>query len=219
MRVIRWESQAFWWTSFFLGLLFGWKNFLTTSKCFSCCCCFFSYTWMCAFKKKHWTRWQGKLYKDDKERRNQKANHQEDFAAFKNLALDAGNNMCFNPFFWNWWFHPCFWFFNFCGNICWRGKNMSWGISFYIREDSCWWRRKGALVVWPMLIFLVWFIQRLAERLRPLRRPWWHQRSKGSSCHAKVAWSTLSPCNCPHSMYPARQWPHQRPKKKNNIKI
>jgi len=128
MRVIRWESQAFWWTSFFLGLLFGWKNFLTTSKCFSCCCCFFSYTWMCAFKKKHWTRWQGKLYKDDKERRNQKANHQEDFAAFKNLALDAGNNMCFNPFFfWNWWFHPCFWFFNFCGNICWRGKNMSWG--------------------------------------------------------------------------------------------
>ena len=30
-------------------------------------------------------------------------------------------------FFWNWWFHPCFWFFNFCGNICWRGKNMSWG--------------------------------------------------------------------------------------------
>lgn len=56
-------------------------------------------------------------------------------------------------FFWNWWFHPCFWFFNFCGNICWRGKNMSWGISFYIREDSCWWRRKGALVVWPMLIF------------------------------------------------------------------
>ena len=35
--------------------------------------------------------------------------------------------------------------------------------------------------------FLVGFIQRLAERLRPLRRPWWHQRSKGSSCHAKVA--------------------------------
>jgi hypothetical protein len=29
------------------------------------------------------------------------------------------------------------------------------GISFYTREESCWWRRKGALVVWPMLIFLV----------------------------------------------------------------
>jgi hypothetical protein len=57
----------------FLGLLFGWKNFLTTS----CCCCFCFYTWMCIFKKKkHWTRWQGKYYIDDKERRNQKANHQ-----------------------------------------------------------------------------------------------------------------------------------------------
>lgn len=153
MRVIRWESQAFWWTSFFLGLLFGWKNFLTTSKCFSCCCCFFSYTWMCAFKKN--------TEQDDKENYIKMIRRGEIrrpiirriLLLLKILHLMLVIICVSILFFWNWWFHPCFWFFNFCGNICWRGKNMSWGISFYIREDSCWWRRKGALVVWPMLIF------------------------------------------------------------------
>ena len=43
----------------------------------------------------------------------------------------------------------------------------------------------GAVVANANFFFL--FIQRLAEHLRPLRRPWWHRRSKGSNCHAKVA--------------------------------
>ena len=61
-----------------------------------------------------------------------------------------------------------------------------------------------------------WFIRRQAEHLQPLRRPWWHRRSRGSSCHAKVAWSTLSPCNYPRSRCPARQLPHQRPVNKKS---
>ena len=38
-----------------------------------------------------------------------------------------------------------------------------------------------------------------------------HRTSRESNCHAKVAWSVWSPCNCPHLECPARRWRHRRP--------
>ena len=38
-----------------------------------------------------------------------------------------------------------------------------------------------------------------------------HRTSRESNCHAKVAWSVWSPCNCPHLECPARRWRHRMP--------
>ena len=105
------------------------------------------------------------------------------------------------------------------------------GFDWFFFEKFSFPQLRRWLTLLVQLLFNIWFLVMLWKRLKtfsfhhlhhhPLRYLRRHRTSRGSNCHAKVAWSVWNPYSCPHSKYPAQQWRHRMPKlwKNNNIKM
>jgi len=108
---------------------------------------------------------------------------------------------------WNW----CCWFL--VGGFDW--------FFFIFEKFSFPQLRRWLTLLMFNFLFNIWFLVMLWKRLKtfsfhhlhhhPLRYLRRHRTSRGSNCHAKVAWSVWNPYSCPHSKYPAQQWRHRMP--------